>query len=176
MLPDYLLQHTIVDMTNEHNTTPTGLAAEIGMRRPFRLAEEEAFLNIIRTHSAIASSGEKLFRDHGISGPQYNVLRILRGHGTPVSVYQIAAEMVTPSPDMPRLVDRLEAAQLVTKTRCENDRRVVWVNLSKEGKALLKKLDQPLADLHRIQLGHLSKEDLQALSTLLYRARHPESS
>ena len=93
-----------------------------------------------------------------------------------VSVYQIAAEMVTPSPDMPRLVDRLEAAQLVTKTRCENDRRVVWVNLSKEGKALLKKLDQPLADLHRIQLGHLSKEDLQALSALLYRARHPESS
>jgi DNA-binding MarR family transcriptional regulator len=161
-------------MATEKSTQPQGLAAEIGMQRPFRLVEEEAFLNLVRTHSMLISNGEKLFKEHGISGPQYNVLRILRGHGTPVSVYQIAAEMITPSPDMPRLVDRLEAADLVTKTRCENDRRVVWVNLTKEGKAVLKKLDQPLTDLHRSQLGHMSEEDLRSLSALLYRARHPK--
>ena len=114
-------------------------------------------------------------KEHGISGPQYNVLRILRVHGT-VSVYRIAGEMVTPSPDMPRLVDRLEAAQLVTKTRCENDRRVVWVNLTKDGKALLKQLEQPLTDLHKSQLGHLSESELKTLSALLYRARRPEIS
>jgi DNA-binding MarR family transcriptional regulator len=163
-------------MPDEKTTPPHGLAAEIGMQRPFRLAEEEAFLNIVRTYSVLSSSGEKLFKEHGISGPQYNVLRILRGHGTPVSVYQIASEMVTPSPDMPRLVDRLEAAELVTKTRCENDRRVVWVNLTKEGKALLKKLDQPLTDLHQSQLGHMSEESLRMLSNLLYQARHPQKS
>lgn len=144
------------------------------MRQPFRLAEEEALLNVVRTHSLLSSRGEKLFDKHGISGSQYNVLRILRGHGTPVSVYQIAAEMVTSCPDMPRLVDRLEAAQFVTKTRCENDRRVVWVNLTKEGKALLKKLDQPLTELHHALLGHMGDADLKALSALLYRARHPE--
>ncbi|MFN8706333.1 MAG: MarR family winged helix-turn-helix transcriptional regulator [Planctomyces sp.] len=151
-----------------------GLAAEIGMRKPFRLPAEEAFLNIVRTHSVLISRGEKLFREHGISGPQYNVLRILRGHGTPVSVYQIAPEMVTPSPDMPRLVERLEAAQLVTKTRCVNDRRIVWVELTKEGRTLLRKLDEPLAELHRLQLGHMTDDELKSLSALLYRARHPE--
>lgn len=162
-------------MPDEHPLPLTGLAAEIGMQRPFRSEREEAFLNLVRTHSVLTSKGEKLFKEHGISGPQYNVLRILRGHGTPVSVYQIAAEMITPSPDMPRLVDRLEAAQYVTKTRCENDRRVVWVTLTKEGKALLKKLDQPLTDLHQTQLGHMSEESLRALSDLLYQARHPTS-
>lgn len=160
-------------MPNKETKTVHGLAAEIGMQRPFHLAEEEAFLNLVRTYSVLTSKGEKIFKEHGISGPQYNVLRILRGHGTPVSVYQIAAEMITPSPDMPRLVDRLEAAQLVTKTRCENDRRVVWVNLTKEGKTLLKSLDQPLIDLHKSQLGHMGEQDLKTLSGLLYRVRHP---
>ncbi|MCA9063553.1 MAG: MarR family transcriptional regulator, partial [Planctomycetaceae bacterium] len=166
----------IYGMKHEKYNTPTGLAAEIGMSRPFRHAEEEAFLNLVRTYFQLSSRGEKLFKEHGISGPQYNVLRILRGHGTPVSVYQIAAEMVTPSSDMPRLVDRLEAAELITKTRCENDRRVVWVNLTKQGKALLKKLDGPLTELHQSQLGHMSEQDLKTLSNLLYRARHPDSN
>jgi DNA-binding MarR family transcriptional regulator len=161
-------------MAKQKATPPQGLAAEIGMQRPFRYAQVEAFLNLIRTHSVLASQGERLLKEHSISGPQYNVLRILRGHGTPVSVYQIAAEMVTESPDIPRLIDRLLMAQLVTKTRCENDRRVVWVDLTKKGKALLKKLDQPLIDLHQSQLGHMSEEELSQLSALLYRARHPE--
>ena len=164
-------------MPDHQSTQLQGLAAEIGMKRPFRFAEEEAFLNIMRTHSVLTfQRARKLFKEHGISGPQYNVLRILRGHGTPVSVYQIAAEMINASPDMPRLVDRLEAAQLVTKTRCENDRRVVWVNLTKEGKALLKSLDQPLTDLHQSQMGHMSEEDLRTLSALLYRVRHPNTN
>ena len=161
-------------MTDKNTRSLDGLAAEIGMQRPFRSAHVEAFLNVVRTYSVLVSRGEKLMKEYGISGPQYNVLRILRGHGTPVSVYQIAAEMVTESPDMPRLVDRLTASQLVTKTRCVNDRRVVWVELTKEGKALLKKLDQPLQDLHQSQLGHMSDSDLKQLSALLYQARHPE--
>lgn len=162
-------------MTDKKSSELQGLAAEIGMRGPFRLAEEEAYLNLVRTYSVMTLRIEMLFKKYGVSGPQYNVLRILRGHGTPVSVYQIAAEMITRSPDMPRLVDRLEAAQLVTKTRCENDRRVVWVNLTKVGKTLLRKLDQPLTDMHRTHLGHLSQEELKALSELLLRARQSDS-
>lgn len=161
---------------HKETNKPTGLAAEIGMLRPFRYAEEEAFLNILRTYSLFASSSEKLFKEHGISGPQYNVLRILRGHGNPVSVYQLAAEMVTPNPDMPRLVNRLQAVELVTKKRCKNDRRVVWVHLTKSGSVLLRKLDRPLAALHQTLLGHLSQENLKTLNNLLFRARHPDSS
>lgn len=161
------------NMTDRKDTSLTGLAAEIGMQRPFGFPELEAVLNVIRTHSSLTSQATKIFKEHGISEPQYNVLRILRGHGTPVSVYQIAREMISPHPDMPRLVERLEVAELVTKTRCQNDRRVVWVNLTKQGKAILKKLDQPLGDLHRAQLGHMSEKELRQLSDLLFLARHP---
>ncbi len=106
-----------------NNETFSSLAAEIGMQRPFRLAEEEAFLNLVRTYSVLTSKGEKLFKEHGISGPSTTFFESFGAMEHRLSVYQIAAEMITPSPDMPRLVDRLEAAQLVTKTRCENDRR-----------------------------------------------------
>jgi len=163
-------------MSNLKATPVTGLAAEIGMQRPFESLELEAVLNVIRTHAALASQAAKVFKKYGISEPQYNVLRILRGHAAPVSVYQIANEMVSPHPDMPRLVDRLEATNLVTRTRCQNDRRVVWVNLTRHGKAILKKLDQPLQDLHRAQIGHLSEEDLKKLSELLFLARHRPSN
>lgn len=158
-------------MSKSRTTPVAGLAAEIGMQRPFESLELEAVLNVIRTHAAFASDAAKIFKEHGISEPQYNVLRILRGHATPVSVYQIAGEMVSPHPDMPRLVDRLVAAELVTKTRCENDRRVVRVNLTKQGKAILEKLDQPLQALHRAQLGHMSEQQLRKLSELLFLAR-----
>ncbi len=164
----------IFAMTKTDSKAIQGLAAEIGMKRPFRFAFEEAFLNVVRTYSMLATRGERLLKAHGISGPQYNVLRILRGHGSPVSIYQIAEEMLTESPDMPRLVERLGAAQLVTKTRCVKDRRVVWVELTKSGSALLKKLDKPLLELHESQLGHMSDQDLNQLSALLVRARHPE--
>ena len=163
-------------MKNKKTSELQGLAAEIGKQGPFHSAEEEAVLNLVRTHSVLTSRIETIFKAHGVSGPQYNVLRILRGHGTPVSVYQIAAEMITHSPDMPRLVDRLQAAQLVSKIRCENDRRVVWVNLTKDGKALLKRLDQPLSEILQANLSHLSQEDLKTLSELLFRARQSDST
>ena len=152
----------------------SGLAAEIGKKGSFDNPEQEAYLNLAKSYGMLATRFNQFFKEQNLTAPQYNVLRILRGHGTPVSVYQIGEEMITRQSDMPRLIERLEATGLVTKTRCENDRRVMWVNLTKTGKALLKKIDQPLDELHRQQLGHLNSEQLAQLSHLLWLARHPE--
>src|SRR5690606_37134287 len=109
----------------------------------------------------------------GISGPQYNALRILRGEGQPMQVYQIAERMVTPQSDITRLIDRLEKAGLVTRERCGEDRRVVWVRLTTAAKSILKKIDRPLLDLHDRQFEHFSERDLKTLNELLFRVRHP---
>lgn len=155
-------------------TEAAGIGAEIGMQNPAQLLpEREVMLNLARTFSVLSQPFETLAKEHGITPVQYNALRILRGHGKPVSVYQIGEQMVTRQSDLPRLVDRLVSLGFAEKSRCENDRRVMWVTLTSKGKALLKRMDEPLDTLDREQLKHLNKQQLKQLSELLCLARNP---
>ncbi len=155
------------------STPPADLAAELGKRNPFDNPAVEAVLNIARTSAVLTGEAEHLLKEHGITGPQYNALRILRGEGQPLQVYQIAERMVTPQTDITRLIDRLEKSGLVTRERCGEDRRVVWVTLTAAGKTIVKKLDRPLVELHDRQFQHLNQRDLKTLNDLLFRVRHP---
>lgn len=146
------------------------------MRNPDQLLpERELMLNMAKTFSILRQPFDDLFKEYGVTPVQYNALRILRGHGKPVSVYQIGEQMVTRQSDMPRLVDRIVLLGFAEKKRCENDRRVMWVTLTRKGKALLNRMDQPLDDLHREKLKHLSREQVRQLSDLLWLARNPEA-
>jgi DNA-binding MarR family transcriptional regulator len=134
--------------------------------------EQEAYLNLLRTADQLTGEFARLFRAHGITDPQYNALRILRGHAAKVATRKIAEEMVTREPDITRLIDRLEQAGLARRQRCEQDRRVVWVKITAKGLELLAKLDRPVLELHKRQLGHIGRKKLQTLSRLLSEARH----
>lgn len=173
--PDYLLKHIngldrMGHMSASKRTT-TDLAAEIGKRSPFTSLRQEAYLNLVRTHERLSSQFDRVFKQHGLSAAQYNALRILRGEGTPMQIYQIAERMVSPQPDISRLIDRLAAAGLVERERCREDRRVVWVTLSAEGRSKLKRLDRPLEDLHKAQFPGFTEGELRALNRALVRAR-----
>jgi len=153
---------------------PSNLAAEIGKTSPFHCPEQEAYLNLVRTYEHLAGDFARLFKKHGLSDPQYNALRILRGEAKPMQVYQIAERMVTPQTDITRLVVRLEKAGLVDRKRCGDDRRVVWVALTEQGKSVLRKLDRPVKELHQTQFRRLSERELKCLSQLLFRSRQQE--
>lgn len=153
---------------------PTGLQQEIRKKKPFDQPEEEAGLNLLRTVDYVRLPFDRLFAEHGLSDPQYNVLRILRGHGgegLPCS--DIGTQMITRMPDITRLVDRLEQAKLVERARTTTDRRVVLVRLTKAGCDLLNRLDGPVRELHVQTLGHLKRSELAELNRLLVKARHP---
>ena len=150
---------------------PRDLADEIGKTAPFNCPEQEAFLNLVRTYEHLAGDFARLFKKHGLSDPQYNALRILRGEGKPMQIYQIAERMVTPRTDITRLVVRLEKAGLVEREPCGDDRRVVWVALTDQGKSVLRKLDRPVKELHQSQFRQLSRRELKSLSQLLFRSR-----
>lgn len=154
------------------------LAAEIKKRQPFDCPAQEAYLNLMRTHSALLGPIEQLFKQHGISPAKYNILRILRGsknngecgeHGLPS--LEIAERLITRVPDITRLVDGLEADGMVTRTRCTEDRRVVYVGITLQGLALLDVLEEPLMNLHRQTLVHLDETELAELNRLLVKAR-----
>jgi DNA-binding MarR family transcriptional regulator len=151
------------------------LQAELKKQRPFTTAEEEVSLNLLRTHDVIQAGFAGLFKRHGLSSPLYNVLRILRGAGEPLPCLEVAARLVTREPDITRLIDRLEQKGLVARSRTEHDRRVVLIAVTDAGRAILADLDQPLAELHKAQLGHLTPEEQAELNRLLVKARRPES-
>ena len=105
--------------------TAGGLRSELQKRTVFDNPRQEAYLNLVRTHSLLAGEFARLFREHGISDPQYNALRILAGQGEPMHIHQIAERMVAEQTDISRLIVRLDKAGLVKREQCSNDRRVV---------------------------------------------------
>lgn len=148
-----------------------GLQREIKKKRPFESAEQEAVLNVMRTSDRFDIQFFRLFREHGLTGSQYNVLRILRGEGRPMPSLEVADRMLSAMPGITGLVDRLETLGLVTRERCTEDRRVVYVAITKQGLDILAKLDAPVAELHEKLVGHLTKAELKELSRLLEKAR-----
>ena len=150
------------------------LQRELNKKLTFDIPEQEVFLDLLRTTSLFENTAERFFRAYGLSIATYNVLRILRGAGKDgKTCSQIGEDMVARVPDVTRLVDRLEESAMVKRTRERDDRRVVRVTLTPNGLELLTKLDEPVIELHRQQLNHLTKEELADLTRLLERARDP---
>jgi DNA-binding MarR family transcriptional regulator len=150
----------------------TRLLDEIQQRKPFAGLEEEALLNLWRTYEVLARASDEFFKAHGITGTQYNVLRILRGAGPGgATCGQIAERMIKADPDITRLLDRMEQRGLIVRARDSKDRRVVLTRISAAGAKLLAGLDKPAADLVRSQLGGLGRKKLQELVSLLEQVR-----
>lgn len=147
------------------------LQQELGKKQGFESPEQEAILNILRSNDQFQNRFGRLFRDFGLTSSQYNVLRILRGEGKPMPSLEVADRMIQVVPAITGLIDRLEKQDLVSRQRCETDRRVVYVEITKKALTLLGKMDTPVNDLHKQLVGHLSRGELQELSRLLEKTR-----
>ena len=153
------------------------LQKEIRQRRAFDTPQAEALLNILRTQSVLMGPLSALFKEHGLSQPLYNILRILRGAAAEgLCVQEIADRMIARDPDTTRLLDRLEKLGFVRRQRSKEDRRVVRVHISKAGMEMLETLEEPLQAAHRNLLGHLTNSELAAISRLMAKARQPHVS
>jgi len=152
------------------------LQSELKQRRPFGL-QEEAMLNVARTSEILRRPSEVLMKEHGLSPSSYNVLRILRGsHPEGLPCHEISGRMVTHVPDVTRLTDRLLTMGLVERQRSTEDRRVVLTRITQGGLDVVDELDQPLLELCREQLQHLSDRELSTLIGLLEKVRTPAES
>jgi len=162
-----------------------GLQAELKQKLPFTSREQEAYLALLRTADALQSSMESKLKEFGLTGTQYNALRILRGagpDGLPCS--EIGERMITHDPDITRLLNRLEPRGLVERTRDERDRRVIYGKITAAGQKLLREMQHPVEKHIRELLRHVSHADLRRLIHLLEKVRggggrvhcHPERS
>jgi DNA-binding MarR family transcriptional regulator len=148
------------------------LRDDIRQRAPFTSLEQEAMLNVLRTAVQLTDSIDLLLKESGLGSTQYNVLRILRGAGEGgICRNDLRDRMLTRMPDMTRMLDRLEEAGLVSRTRDADDRRMVLTWITPAGLQLLTQLEKPVQELHQRLLGHLSDAQLETLIDLLTRVR-----
>ncbi len=136
--------------------------------------EQQAFLNLWRTYDRLKALEDELFGRYELSAQQYNALRLLRAeYPAGLQTLSLAARLVSRSPDITRLVDKLAERGLVERHRPAENRRVVQVAITQPGLTLLDELGPDLRECHKKQLGHLQGKKLQGLVELLREARAP---
>ena len=150
------------------------LAKEIRQNRPFQSREEEAFLNLGRTYEFLQQRVAELMRRHRLTLTQYNMLRILRGAAPDgLTCSQATERMLSPDPDITRLLDRMETHGLIHRERTKEDRRVVITRITDRGLQLTKQIDAPLLQLFTQCLGRVGQQRLKDLIDVLEALREP---
>lgn len=128
----------------------------------------KALINIKYTANWLSSNENEFFKPYGISPQQFNILRILRGAGKAIKVQVIKDRMIERAPNATRLMDKLSEKKFIERIRCKHDRRVVYINISKQGLELLSRID---ISLNLDYLGNLTEKEAAQLSDLLDKIR-----
>ena len=150
---------------------PSRLQAEIKQNKPFSSLEQEAILGLLRTAAIVDHANDEALRPFGLTGTQYNVLRILRGAGEQgLCGREIGERMINKVPDVPRLLDRLEKAELISRVRDQTDRRHVTATITATGKRLLEEISNVASPVEK-RFRKLPQDQLRTLIDALDRIR-----
>ena len=139
----------------------------------FRNEYQKSVLNLIYTFNWMNEKLNKRFEPFEITQQQFNILRILRGAGKPLSTMQIRQRMLDKMSDTSRIVDRLIIKELVKKSVSREDRRLVDVQLNDKGKKLLQQMDSLNVEMDAV-FRNLSPEEAGKLNELLDKIRSEE--
>ena len=140
-------------------------------QKKFRNEHQKVTINIIYTFNWITEQSKAIFEKADITAQQFNILRILRGAGGPLSTLQIRQRMLDKMSDTSRIVDRLILKGLVKKNICKTDKRLVDVSITDKGRKLLEKLDKHDDEMDAIT-GSLSEAEAKTLNKLLDKIRN----
>ena len=137
----------------------------------FRNEVHKAHINLVFTTAWLQLRQATAFKPFGITLPQFNILRILRGqHPQPATVALLIERMLDKTSNASRIVDRLEEKKLVTRTVCPSNRRAVDIRITPAGLALLEQIDAS-GVMHTAAHASLSEAEARQLSELLDKMR-----
>lgn len=145
---------------------------EDAIQSKFPSSQVKAIVNLRYTANYVGAIQNTFMSSFGLTMPQFNILRILRGAGTKITVNTVKDRMIEKSPNTTRLMDKLIDKGLISRMRCSDDRRVVFVQITKEGLDLLSQIDVKFEDEgEKFVPNQLSDEDAEKLSELLDKLR-----
>lgn len=145
-----------------------GIEQEIQSK--FRGEYHKMMVNLIYTYNWVMERSKKFFEKADLTPQQFNILRILRGAGKPLSTMQIRQRMLDKMSDTSRIVERLVKKDLVQKVICKDDRRLVDITISDKGMRLLEELDHYNEEMDAL-LSNLNETEAKSLNQLLDKLR-----
>lgn len=137
----------------------------------FSSEQHKAALNLMFTAYKLHSDFARLLKPFGLTAEQYNVMRILKGSAPrPLCVKEIADRMIERSSNVPRILDRLQAKNYITRTRSENDGRETLIGLTEDGLAALQEAIRGMGDADSTAVK-LTDSEARLLNELLDKSR-----
>jgi DNA-binding MarR family transcriptional regulator len=148
-----------------------GTIEEAIQQKSFKNSYNKLVVNLLYTNSYLVNSQLALFKPHGISPEQYNVLWILRGqNGLPTTVSSIQDRMLNKMSNASRLVEKLKLKGLLKREECPNDRRQVDILITEAGLNLLNQVQLEVENANE-QIVNLGLEEVNQLNDLLDKMR-----
>jgi DNA-binding MarR family transcriptional regulator len=152
--------------------TQSLLQQELKQRKPFRSVGHEATVGLLRTADVVRRRWTETLAPYGITAPQYNVLRILRGAGREgLCTLELANRLIERAPGITRMLDRLEAHRWVRRERSADDRREVRCYVTPDGVRLLARIDKVVDEADNAAVRGLSRAEGRELIRLLDKVR-----
>jgi DNA-binding MarR family transcriptional regulator len=143
---------------------------EEAIHSKFASPQMKAIVNIRYTSNFLGNFQNSFMAQYDLSMPQFNILRILRGAKGEINVNTVKERMVEKSPNTTRLMDKLIDKGLIERTRCTEDRRVVYAKITQQGLNLLNEIDNH-TDVNALIKAELTDEEANLLSDLLDKVR-----
>lgn len=110
-----------------------------------------------RTHTAI-------FRNHGLSFPQYNVLRVLdASRNGRNKISEVSRIMLVPGANMTGLIKRLEKNGFIIRKSDPKDERVKMLEITPKGKRTLKNIEEKKDRSIEMILNGFSQQNIRNL-------------
>ena len=96
---------------------------------------------VLATADAFLRESQRLFRPHGLTAAQYNVLNVLAPRATGLSQRELSDFLVVDRSNVTGLLDRMERAGWVRRADDPRDRRVYRVTLTAAGRNLWQRVE-----------------------------------
>lgn len=145
------------------------LQQRLKLTKPLPLYTRGTLSLVIAAQGIMARVGAACER-HGITRPQYNVLRVLRGAGSAGHPrHEISARVVEKAPDVTRILNRLAAGGFVNRARSSEDGRESVARITDKGLALLVEVDQAVSKEERLIGSRLKSDEWTTLAMLCQR-------
>jgi MarR family 2-MHQ and catechol resistance regulon transcriptional repressor len=104
----------------------------------------------------------------GITYLHFLIMRVLHKTG-PLPISEIGRRLMIPRPQMTHLVDQLIELNITVRRPCQKDRRVIFIELTDQGRLVLRKCGELLKANIKTKLSYLDETELAEMSSLLVK-------
>ena len=113
----------------------------------FLISQEKVYVNLIFTGFRLYANSNQFFKTYGLTEPQYNFLRILRGSfPSKMEMQNIQSRMLQPYSNTTRLLAGISVEKLVRTSADSKDKRVRLCMITAKGLRLLEEIDSSLKE------------------------------